>query len=183
MAVKKGLVIGVAVGGLLYVMWRRRRTAESAQEEPAWQPEAPAAAQPVAAEPVADEPVAADPVVDEPVAAESAADEEITEELDEQPPAEPEVEAVVAAEEPAAAPPPPPRREEPSLRHPGRRVPLTSSGFASKPRAAAFRSSDRPQAGQARISWPGTGGPANQRPKPLRLVPTRARPASLRRSR
>jgi len=163
MAVKKGLVIGVAVGGLLYVMWRRRRAAEAAPEAPAWQPAAPAAEQPVAAEPVADE--------------------EITEELDEQPPAEPDVEAVVAAEEPAAGPPAPPRREEPSLRHPGRRVPLTSSGFASKPRAAAFRSSDRPQAGQARISWPGTGGPANQRPKPLRLVPTRARPASLRRSR
>src|SRR5690349_297128 len=71
MAVKKGLVIGVAVGGLLYVMWRRRRAAEAAPEAPAWEPAAPAAEQPVAAEPVADE--------------------EITEELDEQPPAEPDV--------------------------------------------------------------------------------------------
>jgi hypothetical protein len=168
MTVKKGLLVGVAVGGLLYVMWRRRRAAESLPEPetPAWRP-----------------PVPAEPVAAEPVAPEEIADEEITEELGEEPAGEPG--AALAAEEPAAAPtrPAPARREEPTLRHPGRSLPLTSSGFASKPRPAAFRSSDRPQAAQARISWPGTGGPAGQRPKPLRLVPARARPSSLRRSR
>jgi len=171
--VKKGLLVGVAVGGLLYVMWRRRQAAGApAQPEPAWQPPPPPPA-PVAEEPVADEDITEDLEADAPEV-EPAED---AEELDE----EPEADALAVVEPVSAAPSP--KREEPTLRHPGRRVPLTSSGFASKPRTAAFRSSDRPQAAQARISWPGTGGPAAQRPKPLRLVPTRARPAALRRSR
>jgi hypothetical protein len=166
--VKKGLIVGVAVGGLLYVMWRRRRAGESPAEPQtqAWHPPAPAAAEPAAE-------------------AEPAAGEEITEELDEEPDAEPEPEpeAESLAVDEAVAPAAAPKRVEPTLRHPGRQLPLTSSGFAAKPRMTAFHSSDRPQAAQARISWPGTGGPAAQRPKPLRLVPTRARPAALRRSR
>jgi hypothetical protein len=175
MAVKKGLLVGVAVGGVLYVMWRRRRRAEAPPEPaPAWQPPPPP--------PV---PVAEEPLAEEPIADEGIADEEITEELDdpEPPPGQPAPHVVPAVEEPAFAPVAPPRREEPTLRHPGRRVPLSSSGFAAKPRVAAFRTSDRPQPAQARISWPGSGGPAAQRPKPLRLVPARSRPASLRRSR
>lgn len=163
---KKGLVVGVAVGGLLYVMWRRRRGAEAPSEpQVAWQPPPPPA-------PVAEEPVAA---------------EEVTEEIELEDPevGEPGDEAAAAEDEvvQSAAPVAPARRAEPTLHHPGRHLPLTSSGFASKPRAAAFRSPDRPQAAQARISWPGTGGPSGQRPKPLRLVPARARPSALRRSR
>ncbi len=173
MAVKKGIVVGVAVGGLLYVMWRRRRAVEAPAEPetPAWQPHPPAPAAPAAAE----EPVA------EEAAAEDVTDEEVTEDLAEPPP-EPEVDASAGAE-PAPAPPASLKREEPALHHPGRTLPLTSSGFASKPRVTAFRSSDRPRAAQARISWPGAAGPSALGPKPLRLVPARARPASLRRSR
>jgi hypothetical protein len=169
MAVKKGLVVGVAVGGLIYVMWRRRRAAE-APPEPAYQPPAPPP-------PVAEEPVPAEAAPDT-----SATDEEVTEELEEAPPGEPIAEPAAAAVlEPAPAAPA--RRDEPTLHHPGRRLPLTSSGFASRPRITTFGGSDRPQSAQARISWPGTGGPAAQRPRPLKLVPTRARPAALRRSR
>lgn len=175
MAVKKGLIVGVAVGGLLYVMWRRRRAVEapSEPETPAWQPQAP--------EPAVHEPAAEEPAAEEPAVEEGAADEEVTEDLAEPPP-EPEVDAS-AAPEPAATAQAPPKHEEPVLHHPGRRLPLTSSGFASKPRVTAFRSSDRPQAAQARISWPGAAGPSARGPKPLRLIPARARPASLRRPR
>jgi hypothetical protein len=172
MAVKKGLIVGVAVGGLLYVMWRRRRAVEapSESEPPAWQPQAP--------EP--QEPAAQEPAAEEPAVEEAATDEEVTEDLAE-PPA-PDVDASAAAE-PAATAPAPQKHEEPALHHPGRRLPLTSSGFASRPRVAAFRSSDRPQAAQARISWPGTAAPSARGPRPLRLTPARARPASLRRPR
>jgi hypothetical protein len=143
-AVKKGLVVGVAVGGLLYVMWRRRRAEAPPEPAPAWQPPPPPP------EPVADAPAAAEAHAPAPV---------------------------VPLRRHEAAP----HHEEPVLHHPGRHVPLTSSGFASKPRPTAFRSSDRPQAAQARISWPGTGGAAGQRPKPLRLVSTRARTSARRR--
>lgn len=173
MAVKKGLVVGVAVGGLLYVMWRRRRAAEAPAEPPAaWQPPPPPPA-PVAEEPLAEEPLAEEPVGDEDVTEDLEAGEPVADEP------EPDAQEPVGSEAPTA----PLRREEPTLRHPGRRLPLTSSGFASKPRVTAFRRSDRPQAAQAGISWPGTGGQPGGRPKPLRLVPTRARPAALRRSR
>jgi hypothetical protein len=165
MTVKKGLLVGVAVGGLLYVMWRRSRTAEPPPEPAAaWEPAVapmpdPPPPEPVAEEPIADEPAAAGLVADEPVA------EEPRDEA-------PEVATVV-----------PIRAEEPALHHPGRRVRLSSTGFASRPRPAVFRGTERPQPVRVRATWPGVAGAGQARPKPPRLVPTRARPAALRRSR
>ncbi|HEY3764408.1 MAG TPA: hypothetical protein VGL44_04570 [Gaiellales bacterium] len=181
MTVKKGLLVGVAVGGLLYVMWRRRKGNDAPPPESAvaWEPFTEPVAQP---EPVAEtesvsepEPVAeAEPIVEaepEPIA--EVEPEPIAEVAPEPAPERPVAEPVVAEV----------RHEEPTLTHPGRQHPLTSTGFANRPRPATFSGVGRPQTARTRATWPGVAGAGQQRPKPLRLIPAPSRPASLRRSR
>jgi len=115
--VKKGLLLGAAVGGVLYVMWRRSRTQERAYvsaSTPAWEPVVVREPEPVAPEPeiveVEPEP---EPMMEEPEPEIVEPEPEIVEPEPEPVMAEPEPEIVepepeIVEPEPVMAEPEPP---------------------------------------------------------------------------
>lgn len=153
MTVKRGLVVGAAVGVALVVLWRRSREAADMAaetvpperfaepavpvEEPTVRAEAPAAG--VAEEPVvqAEEPVS-EPPSPEPVAAVAQAEPET-------------LEGALAVHRSAAAL----AHRPAALTHVGRPRELGSAEWPQPRPVAALGASGRTQAPLARASWPG----------------------------